>query len=309
MLKENYYFWSTDSQTKLHAVMYKPEKRVIATMIISHGIGEYIERYEEFAEKMTSAGILVAGFDCIGHGKSVSTRKAPMYFGEEGSWEYLVKDLIVFNHVIKDRYPEFPCFMLGFSMGSFVVRCALATRDVTIDGAILAGTGRISPAAAKLVKFMISQEVKKLGSDDKVSDKINELAFGNYNKYFKPCKTDFDWLCKDEDALKAYIEDPMARKFITPGMFRELLSGMALASKPLTVRMSDNTIPVLFVSGKDDPVGEFLKGVTKAANLFSKYGFETSLLVYPDTRHDVFHDIHKDKVTGQILEWIRLAML
>ena len=125
--------------------------------------------------------------------------------------------------------------MLGFSMGSFVLRCALATNELKTNGIILVGTGKISTITAKLVKSLISKEVKKIGGDDKVSDVINNLAFGNYNKYFKPCKTEFDWLCEDENALKIYIEDDLAYKFITPGMFRELLTGMDFASRKLVI--------------------------------------------------------------------------
>lgn len=305
MLKENYTFWSSDSQTKLHAVFYKPEGEVIATLVVAHGIGEYIERYEELADFLTFKGIVVAGFDCIGHGKSVSERKAPMYFGKKGSWEYLVKDFIIFNHIVKEIYPNVPCFLMGFSMGSFVVRYAMATKNVTTDGAIFVGTGRISPLLAELVKFVVSQEDKKVGGDDKVSDKVNELAFGNYNKYFEPCNTEFDWLCRNKDALKEYIEDPLTRKYITPGMFRELLSGMAFSSKKSSVKMADKNIPILFVSGKEDPVGEFGKGVIKTANMFSKFGFNTTLVMYPNIRHDVFHDDQKHEMIEDMYSWMK----
>lgn len=304
MKKETYYFNSTDSKTKLHAVIYKPEIEAIATLIVSHGIGEYIERYEEFAEILTGKGISVTGYDVIGHGESISNNCVPMYFGENGSWKYLVNDLINFNGQIREKNPKIPCFMLGFSMGSFVLRCALATNELKTNGIILVGTGKISTITAKLVKSLISKEVKKIGGDDKVSDVINNLAFGNYNKYFKPCKTEFDWLCEEKNALKNYIQDDLAYKFITPGMFRELLTGMDFANRKSVIRMCDKNIPVLFVSGENDPVGGFQKGVKKVEESFRKNGLKTTLIMYPKSRHDVLRDTYKELVISDIYNWI-----
>lgn len=309
MVKENYNFWSTDAQTKLNAVIYKPEGETIATVIIAHGIGEHIGRYEKFAEFLTSKKITVAGFDCIGHGSSISKKKAPMYFGEEGSWNYLVGDFGIFTEMVKEFFPDVPCFVLGFSMGSFVVRCALATGKVKADGAILAGTGEISQFVAKMVKSLVSKEAKKVGGDDKQSEKVNEMAFGNYNKYFKPCKTEFDWLCQNEEALQEYIQDPLARKFITPGMFRELLSGMAFASKEANMKKCNIKIPILLVSGENDPVGEFKKAVSRVAKKFNKNGFETKVIWYPNSRHDIFHDNCQEKAMQDIYEWINSQIL
>lgn len=308
MLKENYTFMSTDLETKLNTAIFLPEKEAIATLIIAHGIGEHIERYEELAQYLTQRGIIVAGYDCIGHGKSKSANKAPMYFGKEGSWDYLVKDLIVFNHIIRDKYEKLPCYVLGFSMGSFVVRSALASRKLDISGAILAGTGRISTITAKLVKFVVSLEAKKVGGDDKVSEKVNSLAFGNYNKFFKPCRTEFDWLCRNEEAIDEYMADSLTRKFITPGMFRELLSGMAYTSTSSTIGMIPKDIPILFLSGDDDPVGEFKKGVEKVENEFKRNGVKTTLVMYTYARHDIFHDSCKTAVMQNLYDWIISVM-
>lgn len=304
MLRDNYSFMSTDLETKLNAAIFSPEKKAIATLIIAHGIGEHIERYVELAQYLTQRGIIVAAYDCIGHGKSKSATKGPMYFGKEGSWEYLVKDLDVFCHIIREKYEKLPCYVLGFSMGSFVVRSALANRNLDASGVILAGTGRISQFTAKLVKFVVSLEAKRLGGDDKVSQKVNNLAFGNYNKYFKPCRTEFDWLCQNEDAIDEYMADSLTQKFITPGMFRELLSGIAYTSTSSAIGMIPKGIPVLFLSGEDDPVGEFKKGVEKVASEFGKNGVKTTLVVYPNVRHDIFHDSCKTAAMQNLYDWI-----
>ena len=92
---------------------------------------------------------------------------------------------------------------------------------------------------------MLESNVKLKESFDKFSQKVNDLAFGNYNKYFKPTKTAFDWLCKSEEALQEYAKDEMAAKYITPGMFSDLLGGMARSNKKEAIK-NTKKIPILF---------------------------------------------------------------
>mgnify|MGYP003297483506 CR=1 FL=1 len=154
----------------------------------------------------------------------------------------------------------------------------------------------------KVDVYKVAVEAKKVGADN-VSEKVNELAFGNYNKYFKPTKTAYDWLCCSEEGIKEYIDDPDTYKFITPGMFMDLLGGMARVNKKEAVRNS-KMVPVLFLAGNNDPVGEFGKGVKKAANVFAEVNPDVEVKMYPDSRHDIFHDNFKDFVMTDICEWL-----
>ena len=302
ILKEHF-FTSADKVTPIRIVGNAPLKPMVV-LAIAHGIGEHAGRYGEMAVELAEKGVAVYAMDFIGHGSSVSEKKAPMYFGENG-WDYLVDDLISFNKFVRGMHPNVPCFMLGFSMGSFVLRTALAERPAEIEanGAILAGTGRISGVVAALVRKMVADEANKNGGFDVVSDKVNSLAFGNYNKYFQPAKTEFDWLCKDEKALEEYINDPHAAKYITPGMFSDLLDGMARSSKKSAIKNTKN-IPILFVSGKEDPVGDFTKGVRKVVSEFKKHNSEVSVRFYADSRHDIFHDKDRKSVVEDVYFWM-----
>lgn len=310
MLKEEYSFTSNDGMTEINCTEWIPDSREVRAIIqISHGIGEHIGRYEELAKFLTERDIAVVGNDCIGHGLSKSSRKNPMYFGPEGSWKYLVRDMMDFNLLIGESYPDVPHFMLGFSMGSFLVRTALTVEypeKIRIDGAILAGTGRLSPIVAKLVKFLINKEAKKSGEDEE-NETINKLAFENYNKFFKPTKTRFDWLCQDEAAIQEYISDELTRKFITPGMFRELISAMEYVSRESSIKKL-NDLPILFMSGEQDPVGEFKKGIVDVVKKHEKYNPDVNLILYPNSRHDIFHDNDKIVVMEDLYSWIEWAI-
>lgn len=303
MAFEERFFTSSDKVTKIRIVGNTPHDAKIV-LAVAHGIGEHAGRYEEMMTQLGEIGIAVYAMDFIGHGRSVSDKKAPMYFGEDG-WDYLVDDLISFNKLVRGMHPNTPCFMLGFSMGSFVLRTALAERpdEIEANGAIFAGTGRIAAPVAAMVRFLVAQEADKNGGFDVVSDKVNSLAFDNYNKFFEPTKTEFDWLCKNEAALQEYIDDPMAAKYITPGMFSDLLDGMARSSKKSAIR-NTKKIPILFMTGKEDPVGEFTKGVAKVYREFKNYNSQVSVRLYPNSRHDIFHDSDKKRVLEDLHFWM-----
>lgn len=303
MIFKEHFFTSADKLTQIKVVGNIP-LNAWASLIIAHGIGEHTGRYEEMMRGLAEKGIAVYAMDFIGHGDSVSEKKAPMYFGENG-WNYLVSDLISCNKFVTRRHPNIPCYMLGFSMGSFVLRTALAERPAGIkaDGAIFAGTGYISGITASLVRKLVAVEAKKNGGFDKVSQKVNDLAFGNYNKYFKPTKTAFDWLCKSEKAMQEYVEDTRAAKYITPGMFSDLLDGMARSNRKVAFE-NTKKIPILFLTGKEDPVGDFTKGVKKVAEEFKANNFKVSERFYPNSRHDIFHDNDKVSVAEDIYNWI-----
>lgn len=304
MMTTHNFFPSSNKLTEIHYVEYKPEGDVSQTLIIAHGIGEHAGRYQEFAEKLNAKGISVFALDFIGHGKSIGPNQKPMYFGENG-WDFLVEDFISLNKIVKEKYPKIPCYVLGFSMGSFVIRTVMAERanELHSDGAILVSTSNLVPFAANFVKKMVALEAKKCGPEN-VSKKVNDLAFGNYNKYFKPAKTDYDWLCCNAEGLQDYIDDPMVNKVITPGMFMDLLSGMARTNGKNAIEKSKK-IPVLLLTGEEDPVGGFSKGVKKVAKVFMDTNPDVDLKVYPNSRHDILHDNDKEVVMSDIYMWLK----
>lgn len=298
-------FHSSNDTTKVHYVEHTPAIKPEFSVVILHGIGQCSDCFDEFANFLTDNGVVVFAMDFIGHGKSVSENQKPMYFGENG-WDFLVKDLVIMNKIVKDKYPRIPCYIMGFSMGSFVLRTALAERakELDIDGAIIAGTGSIAAPVAKLVKLMIASEAKKCGGADVVSEKVNALAFGNYNKHFAPCKTECDWLIKNPELRQEYIDDPKTYKYVTPGMFGDLIGGMARVSKKSAIK-NTKRIPLLFQFGDEDPVGGFGKAVRKLADEFRANGFKATSRSYANSRHDIFHDNDQEKVYMDMLVWMQ----
>lgn len=304
MNKREFYYPSSDGKTRIHAVEWIPEEEPKAILQIAHGVTEYILRYEEFAEFLTSKGIIVVGNDHIGHGSSIAENAKPMYFGPEGSFKYAVDDVNTLYKTTKEKYENIPYIILGFSLGSFIVRRFLIDYPDTVDGAILVGTGQIAPIKIKIAKFIAKSEAKKHGEDNP-TPMIKSLSFDNYNKLFKPNRTDYDWLCLSKTSLDKYIKDEKRGKELSAGLFREMLSGMEYTGNLENIKKMNKDIPIIFLSGEMDPVGEKGKSVKKAYDYFKKAGIkDVSMKLYKDLRHDILHEDNAEQIYQDILEFI-----
>ncbi|MDO4282520.1 MAG: alpha/beta fold hydrolase [Clostridia bacterium] len=304
MIKREFTFQSVDEITNIHAVEWLPEMKTIAVLQVSHGVTEYILRYEPLAKYLTDKGIAVVGIDDIGHGLSIASGKEPMYFGTEGSFKFVVEDTYTCYKMTKAKFKDVPYIMLGFSMGSYIARAFLIDYPDSVDAAILMGTGQTPPISIFLGKLMANKEAKKVG-EDHTSSGIDKLTFGTYNKAFAPNRTEFDWLCKSEKNLDEYIADPMRGKAFTAGLFRELLSCMAYTGKKENIEKMNKNIPIFLISGSMDPVGECGKGVMRANAAFKKVGInDITVKLYDDLRHDILHEDNYQQIYNDLYNWI-----
>ena len=304
MNKNEFYYLSADGKTQIHAVEWIPDEKPKAILQIAHGVTEYILRYEQFAEYLVEKGIMVVGNDHLGHGKSIAKDSEPMYFGPTGSWKWAVEDMYTCTKMIKEKYPEIPYYMLGFSLGSFLLRTYLIEYPKAIDAAIIMGTGETSPVQIALAKFIANKEAKKVG-ENHTSPMIKKLTFDTYNKFFAPNRTDYDWLCSDNEGLDEYIADTMRGGNLSAGLFREMLSGMKFTSEIKNLKKMNLDTPILFISGDEDPVGEKGKGVIKAYHKFQNIGMkDVEIKLYPKLRHDILHEKCKKEIYEYVYNWI-----
>lgn len=309
MIKKEFYFPSADGKTTIHAVEWLPEGDIVAVLQVSHGVTEHILRYEAFAEYFTKKGFVIVGNDHIGHGTSIAEGAEPMYFGPVGSWNWVVKDMHTCKNMIKQKFPNVPYGILGFSLGSFLVRSYLIEYPGEMDAAILIGTGQTPSAQLVLAKGIVNHEAAKVG-EDHTSPMIKQLTFETYNKIFAPNRTEYDWLNSNTKALDDYIADPLRGQYFTAGLFRELLSAMASTGKKEELKKMNMDTPVFFASGTKDPVGDCGKGVQRAYQYFQKTGVkDVSMKMYPELRHDILKEVGCVVIYKDIYHWLKQRML
>jgi alpha-beta hydrolase superfamily lysophospholipase len=216
----------------------------------------------------------------------------------------------LFYALLQERFPGAPHYMLGFSLGSFLLREYLTRYpdEGEIAGAIIMGTGHQPGWLLSIMMGIVKEQIKKAGFD-KTTDLVRQLSFGTYNQKFKPNRTAADWLCADETELDKYLADPLVRKDISAGLFWELLGSMKRTGSAFEYDGWDTSLPILLISGQDDPVGDGGKGVRAIYNHMKKTGMENvTIKLFPDARHDLLHEekYGAEAARKYIAEWIKL---
>lgn len=304
MKKEEFCFKSSDGKTSIHAVKWIPEGEVKAILQISHGMVEYIERYEEFAAHLAVRGILTAGHDHLGHGHSIGSEEDFGYFADEQGNTKLLRDINEMRKGLQKEYPDVPYFLLGHSMGSFLARQYICVYGQGLSGAVIMGTG-YQPKALTVTGMALTKVMAALKGWRYRSRLIDSMAFGSYNKKFEPARTDKDWLSRNEENVDAYKKEKRCSfMFTLNGYYNLFLSLYKLSCRDYVARMPQE-LPVFFVSGEDDPVGGFGNGVKKVYAQFEKLGMKNmSIKLYPDDRHEILNELDRDIVYEDITKWI-----
>lgn len=300
---------SCDRKNSIYVREWLPESAPAGVVLLAHGIAEHISRYDDFARFLAENGFVAAGMDHLGHGKSVSAPEHQGYFGEFGGWELVVGDMRKLYERMREQYFSLPVFMLGHSMGSFLTRTYIIRYHDGPDGAILVGTGQYSGVQLNAGLALANRIIKSKGASQK-SKLLKDMAFFGYNARIKPVRTEFDWLSRDEAVVDAYLADPDCGFIPSAGLFRDMFTGIKYISSMKNLDRIKTTLPVYFLAGDADPVGDYGKGVVKAYNSFLKAGLaDVSLKLYHGARHEILSEPNKAEVYADILAWLRAKCL
>lgn len=296
-VRKEFTYPSSDGAHQVHAVLWLPEGEPRAVVQLVHGISEYILRYDYFARYLVTQGFAVTGNDHLGHGQ---TAEGPSEYGYYTDWWALVKDVRELRETVGKQLPNVPYFLLGHSMGSFVVRTYLIDYPGTLKGAILSGTGQEPAALVALGKWLTG-----IGDPHKVNKLFTALSLGAYNRQFKPNRTGADWICRDQAVVDAYVADPFCSFLPTAGMNHAMMGGLQYVAKKENLARMDKDMPVYFFAGDKDPVGNSGKGVEKVVGFFQRAGVkDITLKLYPGGRHEMLNETNKDEVYADIAHWL-----
>lgn len=296
-------WYDSKGSGKIHGCKWTPEGEVKAVVQIVHGIAEFVERYDAFANFLNQHGVLVVAEDHMGHGQSISGGSVQGYF--HGGWFTAIEDTCQLMKDTQAEYPGVPYILFGHSMGSFMARSILCKYpDSGIVGAVICGSGW-QPAFALPALVKIIDGICKRNGEDKPNEKLQGLIFGGYNKKVEHPRTPFDWLTRDSKIVDAYVEHPLCGFTASAGLLREMMKGIHYIEVPKNLAAMKKDLPVFFIAGGDDPVGSYGKGVEKCATEFKKAGMEdVSCKIYPLGRHEILNEINKEDVFSDVLKWI-----
>ena len=271
---------------------------------IAHGMAEHIERYGDFAQALTNAGYIVYGNDHRGHGRTAGSCENVGYFADQDGWDLVVEDMHLLSQIIRQENQDLPIFIFGHSMGSFLTRSYIHKYGGSVDGAILCGTGGKPGLLGNLALLVARREIKKNGRRAR-STRMDQLSFGNFNKSFKPNRTAFDWLSRDKAQVDQYIADPYCGEVFTAGFFHDMLLGLRELNKKANIAEIPKDLPIYFISGEKDPVGNQTKGVLATYQSFRDAKIQdVSYTFYPDARHEILNEINNQEVFSDVITWL-----
>jgi alpha-beta hydrolase superfamily lysophospholipase len=292
-------FRADDGRTLL-ARRWLPEGPPRAIVQIAHGLAEHSARYARLAAALNSAGYAAYANDHRGHGPKAAAHDLG-HFADEGGWDKVVGDLWTFNRLIAAELPGTPIIFLGHSLGSFLGRGFIAKHSDALVGVALSGSNGKPRAIATLGRLIAREERLRLGKRGK-SDPILQMWFGEFNKTFKPARTAFDWLSRDEKEVDAFVADPLCGFPFTTQLAIDVLDALPHVTSRKSLAAIRKDLPIYVFSGERDPVGANIKGLIqdlKAA------GFtELTTRIYPGARHETLNELNRDEVTRDFIAWL-----
>ena len=296
---------STNGSNKLHVIEWAPKGNIKAILQLSHGMVEYIDRYDKFAKYLNERGILVIGGDHLGHGLTAANDEELGYFPAEDGSKTVVDDLYEITKYTKNKYPKVPYYILGHSMGSFMVRRYIMTYGNEVDGTIIMGTGGQPKLLIYTARTIVKVLTKLKGSKHR-SKLVNKLSFGTYNNKFKPVRTEYDWLTRDEGIVDAYKSNKYCTFLFTLNGYETLFNTLHFINKKENIDKIPKDMPIFFVAGDKDPVGANGVGVNKVFNQYKNLGIkDIKIKLYKDARHEILNEINCEEVFEDIHNWLQ----
>lgn len=302
--KKKFSVLSSDGIHTLSGYVYLPKGEAKGLFHVVHGMTEHISRYDKLFTAMAEDGWISFGYDHLGHGETVNDDSELGYIAKKNGWDYLAKDVYVFSQAVREEFgtQDMKYCLLGHSMGSFIVRIS-AERYVKPSSLIIMGTAGKNSAADMAI--MLINMIKLFKGERHISKLMNNIAFGSYNKRFgKDTEEDPKlWLSTLKESRDLYYNDKYCMFDFTLSAMKDLMKLIKYSNSSAWYKNLPNDFPVLLLSGKDDPVGSFGKGVLEVEAKLKKQGKNATCKLYEGARHEILNDFCYDEVLADIKEF------
>lgn len=304
--KRAYKVLSSDGVHYLSGVIYMPDGEAKGFYQVAHGMTEYIGRYDRIMSDLADEGYICFGYDHLGHGKTVNDKSELGFIASKNGYDHLCRDIKVFSDAVRtelDPENKLPYYLMGHSMGSFIVRLA-TEKYARPDKLIVMGTGGANPAAPFGIALI--SLIKRFKGERHISKFIYALAFGSYNTKFKndadSCAS--SWLTTDQSIRNKYLDDEYCTFKFTVSAMGDLMKLLKECNRGGWFKNMPR-IPILLVAGEDDPVGNYGKGVLEVEKKLKKNDHDVKAIIYKKARHEILNDFTYDEVKNDILEFIK----
>ncbi len=275
-----------------------------AVIHITHGMCEHIGRYEQFAKVLTANQYHVVAHDHRGHGLTTAPDAPLGTFAKSDGWNKVVQDVEAVNDKIRSQYPDLPIVYFGHSMGAIVGLSYCVKHSDKIAASALWNSGVDGGLLLAVYGFLLKLERMFKGSD--VPSQIaKKLAFEDWNKKFKPNRTESDWLTRDEAEVDKYIADPLCGFDASNGLWGNVLEGVKLGGSNQETAKIRKDLPLHMLAGGKDPCSDNGKAVERLHARLEKTGMtDVSLTIHKENRHEALNELNRDEVMQEFVDWL-----
>ncbi len=293
----------TPNRTGMQTAVWLPEGEPRAVIQIFHGMAEHIDRYDRTARELTQRGYAVAGANHKGHGPETPDDQLGYFYAEDG-WRKIVEDGHAVSERLRQELPGRPLILLGHSMGSFMARDYITRYPGEPDALILSGTGWYAASLCQAGRLLA-----RLCKPDAPAPRVDQLAFAANNKSFQPARTPYDWLTRDNAEVDKYIADPRCGFIFTGRGYYDMFTGLLGLRDVSKLKHVNTDLPVCFISGDSDPVGQMSKGVLMVAREFRDAGLtDVTVKLYNHARHELLNEMNRDEVMADLCAWLEKCL-
>ncbi len=299
-MENNYYFESFDGK-KIYIHEWVVDNPIGVVQIV-HGMAEHGGRYDLLAKHLNQQGYLVFANDHRAHGK---TDENTLGYCSGNIWEDTLKDIKLINEYYKKKFFDLKYVIIGHSYGSFLMQAYITRYDGIkenlFDGVILSGSAKMDGIDVKLGKIIAS-----VGKGNSPAHLIKKMSFDAYNKKFK----EGIFVSSLIDECERYQKDPFCNFVCSKNFYKNFFNGLTKLYKKEALQKINRNLPMLLISGEQDPVGGFKKSITKLYQMYLKLGVKNVELVsYPNNRHEVINDISRNEAYKAITDFLNSVRL
>jgi alpha-beta hydrolase superfamily lysophospholipase len=274
-------------------------------------MAEHSLRYGRLARRLCDQGFEVWAADQRGHGKTADPAVNDPGRGgllghnaDRDGFFRVVADIDIVNTKIQEGRPELPLFLLGHSWGSFLAQAYIEKHGSRLAGCILSGTrgpdGLTIALGAPFLAFLAACKGSR-----KKSRLAHAMGDGSYGKPFRPNRTPFDWLSRDEKEVDAFMADPLCGKLCSVGFYRDMVGALKVIHTREAMAGIPRDLPVYLFCGAADPVGDMGSSPTALVNSYRSMGIrDLEFVLYPDARHETLNETNREEVMENLIAWL-----
>ena len=281
-----------------------PDGEAKSAVLIVHGMAEHGGRYARLAQALTDAGHAVYAPDLPGHGRTVRAPDELGHVADRGSWVTLLSAINAVRELIQHERHDPPIYILGHSMGSLLLQDYVVEHGHNLAGAIFSATTGDLGGLRAIAVTLVKAEALWYGRAHR-SAVAGALTFKNFNRRYKPARTEFEWLSRDAAEVDKYVADPACGFSCSCALWIDLFTAGAGWTDPERLARIPKNLPVLMIAGSDDPATRGEAGPRALEQNYQQAGLRDVIVrIWPGARHELYNETCRDEVTAETLAWL-----